>query len=68
MVKLGVLPLGKATHACGCLVVSYSLLRTERAAWARLTSFGLRRPLAFVAWDSVWLVTLRPANDLHSQP
>jgi hypothetical protein len=42
MVKLGVLPWGKATHACGRLVVSYSLLRAERATWARLTSFGLR--------------------------
>jgi hypothetical protein len=33
MVQLAVLPLGKATHACGRLVVSYSLLWTAQAAW-----------------------------------
>lgn len=33
MVKLGVLPWGKATHACGYLHVSYSLLRMVQPTW-----------------------------------
>jgi hypothetical protein len=33
MVKMGVQPRGKATRACGHLVVSYFLLWKARAAW-----------------------------------
>jgi hypothetical protein len=49
MVKLGILPWGKAMHACGRLVVPYSLLRTAQTAWVWAPSFGQCRPLAFVA-------------------
>jgi hypothetical protein len=41
MVKLGVLPWDKATHACSRLVVPYSSLWTALATWARAASFGL---------------------------
>lgn len=33
MVKLNVLPRGKATCACGRLIVSYSLSRTTQSTW-----------------------------------
>jgi hypothetical protein len=32
MIKLGVLPRGKAMCACGCLAILYSLWRTARTA------------------------------------
>jgi hypothetical protein len=34
---------------------------------SRAPSFGLRRPLAFVAKGSMWLVVLCPASDLCIQ-
>jgi hypothetical protein len=40
MVKLGVLPRGKATHACGRLTILYSLWRTARAAWGPSAIIG----------------------------
>jgi hypothetical protein len=58
MVKLGVIPWGKATHVSGRLTVSYSLLRTTRVAWTQAPSYGVCRPLAFVACGSTWLMML----------
>jgi hypothetical protein len=34
---------------------------------ARAPSFGLHRPLAFVAWGSAWLDVLSPASGLCTQ-
>jgi hypothetical protein len=67
MVKLGVLPRGKATRACGCLAVSYSLLWTTRAARGPNAIILAMPTLAFVAWGSMRLVVLRPASVLHTQ-
>jgi hypothetical protein len=74
MVKLGVLPRGKATCAlgkamcaCGCLAVLYSLWWTTRATWAQAPSIGLCRPLAFVVGGSAWFVVLRPTIGLRTQ-
>jgi hypothetical protein len=54
----------KAIRARGHLAISYSLLRREQETWARVPSFGLCRPLAFVA---AWLVVLCSSSGLRNQ-
>ena len=66
MVKLGVLLRGKATHACGRLNVAYSYRIRRKQHGARAPSFGLRQPLAFVAWGSTRFIVLHPASGMHT--
>lgn len=67
MVKLGVVPRCKATRACGCLTVPYSLLWTTREARGPNTIILAMPTLAFVAWGSVRLIVLCPVSVLHTQ-
>jgi hypothetical protein len=63
---------GKATYAReprGRMAILYSSWWTTRAVWVQAPSFGLCRPLVFIAWGLAWLgvlcftSTLRPSHN-----
>jgi hypothetical protein len=66
MVKLGVLPRGKATRAHDCLVVSYSLWQMMRAAWGLSAIIQTMSTPVFHSLSSTLFVESRLASGLHT--
>jgi hypothetical protein len=64
MVKLGILPWGKAMCAYGCLTITYSLLQTTWAGWGPSTIIRAMLTPGLKSLGSAWFVMLRPANGL----
>lgn len=66
MVKLGVLPRGKATCAHDCLVVSYSLWQMTRTAWGPSAIIQTMPTPVFHSLSSALFVESRLASGLRT--